>query len=90
VAILRIKDFKAENAMVVPSICVGKDAKGSFVFVARDMDGATKAVKTYVQTDRSSDGNTLVTEGLNVGDSVIVQGYNEVANGDVIRVSKPV
>jgi membrane fusion protein, multidrug efflux system len=86
VAILRIKDFEAENAMVVPSICVGKDAKGSFVFVVRDMDGTKKSAKTYVKTDRSSEGNTLVTEGLSAGDSVIVQGYNEVANGDVIRL----
>jgi len=90
VAVLRIKDFKAEGALVVPSICVGKDAKGSFVFVVREQDGKQKAVKTYVTTDRSSGGNTLITEGLAAGDSVIVQGYNEVANGDVIRVNKPV
>lgn len=90
VGILRIKDFMAEKALVVPSICVGKDAKGSFLFVVRTENGESKAVKTYVTTDRSSEGNTLITDGLTAGDSVIVQGYNEVANGDVIRVSKPV
>lgn len=86
VGILRIRDFMAEKALVVPSICVGKDAKGSFVFVVREQDGKAKAAKTYVTTDRSSEGNTLVTSGLAAGDSVIVQGYNEVANGDVVRL----
>jgi len=88
VGVLRIKDFMVEKALVVPSICVGKDAKGSFVFVVREQEGASKAMKTYVTTDRSSEGNTLITEGLQAGDSVIVEGYNEVANGDVIRVHK--
>ncbi|MCF8257487.1 MAG: efflux RND transporter periplasmic adaptor subunit [Flavobacteriales bacterium] len=86
VGILRIKDFKAENAMVVPTICVGKDAKGNFLFVVRNEEGQSKAMKTYVSTDRSSEGNTLITEGLKPGDSVIVQGYNEVANGNIVRV----
>lgn len=86
VGILRIRDFKAENALVVPSICVGKDAKGSYIFVVRTEDGQPKAVKTYVTTDRSSEGNTLITDGLVAGDSVIVRGYNEVANGDVVRL----
>jgi len=90
VGILRIKDFMVEKALVVPSICVGKDAKGSFVFVVREQDGQPKAMKTYVTTDRSSEGNTLITDGLQAGDSVIVEGYNEVANGDVIRVHKSV
>lgn len=86
VAVLRIKDFKADNALIVPSICVGKDAKGDFLFVVRNLEGQQKAVKTYVTTDRSSEGNTLITDGLATGDSVIVQGYNEVANGDVVRL----
>lgn len=86
VGILRIKDFKADNALVVPSICVGKDAKGSFLFIVKNEEGQSKAMKTYVTTDRTSEGNTLVTDGLKAGDSVIVQGYNEVANGNIVRV----
>lgn len=88
VGILRIQDFKAEKSMVVPSICVGKDAKGNFLFVVRNEDGKSKAMKTYVTTDRSSEGNTLVTAGLKPGDSVIVSGYNEVANGNLVRVQQ--
>lgn len=84
VATLRIKDFEVKEALVVPAITVGKDANGSFVFV---VNGESKAVKTYVTTDRSSDGQTLITSGLKAGDRVVVEGYNEVANGNLVQIA---
>lgn len=86
VATLRIKDFEAEKALVVPAITIGKDAKGDFVFVVKEEEGKKKAQKTYVTTGRTSEGKTMITEGLNAGDRVVVQGFNEVANGDVVTV----
>ncbi|MCF8278020.1 MAG: efflux RND transporter periplasmic adaptor subunit [Flavobacteriales bacterium] len=86
VATLRIKDFEVKDALVVPAISIGKDAKGAFLFVIVEEDGKTKAVKKYVQTGRTSDGKTRVTEGLMSGDRVVVEGYNEVANGDLVRI----
>lgn len=86
IATLKIKDFKAEGALVVPAISIGRDAKGAFLFVVSNEDGATKANKKYVTTDRSSDGQTMVVDGLKAGDLVVVEGYNEVANGDVVRI----
>jgi len=87
-ATIKIKDFEAKNALVVPAISVGRDAKGAFLFVITQEEGKQKAVKKYVTTDRSSEGQTLVTEGLNAGDQVVVEGYNEVANGDVVKIVK--
>jgi len=81
-ATIRIKDFNAEDALVVPAIAIGKDGKGDFLFVVQE----GKAVKTYVSTGRSSKGHTMVSEGLSVGDSVVVKGNNEVANGDPVRI----
>lgn len=86
VATLRIKDFAADKALVVPAITIGKDAKGDFVFVVKEEDGKKKAVKTYVTTGRTSEGKTMITEGLSEGDLVVVQGFNEVANGDLVTV----
>lgn len=86
VATLRIKDFEAEKALVVPAITIGKDAKGDFVFVVKEEEGKKKAQKTYVTTGRTSEGKTMITEGLNAGDRVVVKGFNEVANGDVVTV----
>ncbi len=86
IATLRIRDFEAENVLVVPAICIGKDGKGDFLFTIEEKDGKEIAVKTYVSTGRSGNGNTMVSDGLMAGDRVIIAGYNEVANGDVVKV----
>ncbi len=86
IATLRIKDFEVKEALVVPAIAIGKDAKGDFLFVINEEDGKPKAVKKYVTTDRSSAGQTRVVEGLSAGDLVVVEGYNEVANGDLVQI----
>jgi membrane fusion protein (multidrug efflux system) len=85
IATIRIKDFEADSALVVPAKCVSKDGKGDYVFTIQSVDGKEKATKTYVKIDRSSLGMTMVTEGLKPSDRVIVEGYNEVANGDEVK-----
>ncbi|MCB9190507.1 MAG: efflux RND transporter periplasmic adaptor subunit [Flavobacteriales bacterium] len=86
VATLRIKDFEVADALVVPAISISKDAKGDFLFVIQEEEGKTKAVKKYVTTGRTSGGQTRVVEGLSSGDQVVVEGYNEVANGDLVQI----
>lgn len=86
IAVVKIKDFEVKDALVVPAISIGKDAKGDFLFVVNEEDGQQKVFKKYVKTGRTSAGQTRIIEGLNSGDLVVVEGYNEVANGDLIRI----
>ncbi len=86
IATLRIKDFEADSSLVVPAISIGRDGKGDFLFVIEDEEGKPKAIKKYVVTGRSSNGRTRVLEGLAAGDRVVIEGYNEVANGDLVRI----
>ena len=86
IATLRIKDFVADSALVVPAISIGNDAKGAFLFVVNEQEGKQTATKQYITTGRSSDGQTMVTEGLKAGDRVVVEGYNEIANGDLVEI----
>jgi RND family efflux transporter MFP subunit len=86
IATLKIKDFEMKEALVVPAISIGKDAKGAFLFVISEVEGKSKAVKKYVTTGRTSGGQTRVVEGLLSGDRVVIEGYNEVANGDLVRI----
>ncbi|MFM1875298.1 MAG: hypothetical protein RL266_1035 [Bacteroidota bacterium] len=86
IATLRIKDFEVADALVVPAIAIGKDAKGAFLFVVNEVEGKPQANKKYVVTGRTSGGQTRVLEGLSAGDRVVVEGYNEVANGDRVQI----
>jgi membrane fusion protein, multidrug efflux system len=79
---MRIANYSAGNAMVVPVAAVQKTGSGDMVFVA---NGKTaKAVP--VQTGRTSDGLIEILSGLNTGDRVITAGYEDLDNGTTISV----
>ena len=82
VASVKLQDFSQEGAMVLPSACIKKDMRGSFVFVADN----NKAIKKYVETGLSQDDMTHVTSGIGFGQEVIVIGYDGVANGSKIDI----
>lgn len=83
---LKIRDYLNLEALVVPTVLVRQDTKGSFLFVARQHDGDSFAVKTYISTGRSDGTQTLVLEGLNAGDLIITDGYNQVKDGNKLDI----
>jgi membrane fusion protein, multidrug efflux system len=87
IASLRIKDFEAEKAIVVPSIIVKQDNRGEFVFVAnKNEKGDNIATKTYLQSGLSYADRTMITSGLEAGQKVVVAGFNQVGNGSLIEI----
>lgn len=87
IATIMIEDFAVDSALVVPAIVMGKDQKGSFLYVTKNESDTLRAAKTYVTTGMTSGGQTMVTSGLAAGDNVVVAGYNEIANGDIVRLA---
>lgn len=88
VAVIKLRDFVADSALAVPSRCISKDAKGEFLFTVAKAEGKDVAQKTYVTTDRSSQGLTMVVSGLKKNDRVITEGFNEVTTGNEVKVVK--
>ncbi len=56
-----------KNALVIPTAAIGKDGKGSYVFVVR----AGKLAKTYIRTGSKNDTQTVVKTGLVRGDKIV-------------------
>jgi len=89
VAVVKMKDFSSQGAILVPAIIVKNDLKGSYVYIVeKDENGKTVARKIYITTGLSEDNNTMIHEGLKPGQLVIVKGYNLVKNGMVVKVDK--
>lgn len=85
VANVGVRVFAATNALVVPSILIRQDNQGYFVFVARaDEENEFTAHKVYIERGRDSEGNTMIQNGLQEGDLIITQGYNQVNQGALI------
>lgn len=73
-----------KNAILVPSGAISADIKGYYVFKVE----GNKAVKSYVTTGMHSSGNTQITKGLQVGDTIVVAGQQKLEDGSVITVSQ--
>jgi len=87
IATVQIRDHAYDSVMVVPSIIVKNDANNNnYVYVVNEVDGKMFAKKTYIKTGQSYGNETMVLEGLNDSDRLIVQGYNLVKNGSAIRI----
>jgi len=86
ISTITINDYTKDSALVVPSIIIKKDFNKQFIFVAIKKDTTTIASKVYVETGRSYKDKTIITKGINIGDKVIVKGYNIVSNGSPVDV----
>ena len=87
IATIKLVDHAYDSALVVPSIIVKNDAEGStYVYVAEEKNGALIAQKRFVKAGQSYGNRTMITDGLQPGDKIIIQGYNLVKNGSLIRL----
>jgi len=60
--------------------------KGDFVYAVSQENDRTVATKKYIEKGRSSGATTEILDGLKPGDKIIVAGYNQVNNGEIISV----
>jgi membrane fusion protein, multidrug efflux system len=87
VAIVRIKDYSAPNALVIPVNLVQTDDKGKYVYVVeKDSKGRSVASKKPVLIGESYGDKVEVKGGLQTGMILITQGYQTVYDRQVIQV----
>jgi RND family efflux transporter MFP subunit len=89
IAIMKINDFQSDSAFVVPSIIIKNDGTGYYLYrTTEDSEGNLKATKLYITPGRSYEDQTMVVEGLESGMQVIIEGYNLVKDGSLIKIKE--
>jgi RND family efflux transporter MFP subunit len=83
---LRINDFSADSALVIPSITIKQDISGYYVYQVKDETEGPRASKLYITPGRSAEEYTMVVEGLQPGMKIITEGYNLVKDGTEVKV----
>jgi len=86
IAILKINDYRAENAMTIPLNLVQKDQEGNFVFVAEKGSPSYVAKKHRVTIGQTYNGLVEIKEGLKSGDLLINAGQLDLQDGETIRL----
>ncbi len=88
IATILMKDFESDTALTVPSIVIKKDFEKDFLFIATKENGQWIAKKRNITSGISYKDNTLITKGLSEGEYVIVEGYNMITNGSIVKLVK--
>ena len=70
--------FDEKDALVVPSQCVVTGQRGTYVYV---VDSASVASLRMVAVERTANGLTVISSGLNEGDRVVSDGQSRLTPG---------
>jgi membrane fusion protein, multidrug efflux system len=86
IASVRINDYSAPNAIVIPVNLVQTDDKGKYVYVMeKDSKGRSVAIKKPVVVGESYSDKIEIKAGLQTGMMLISEGYQTVYDKQVVR-----
>jgi membrane fusion protein (multidrug efflux system) len=86
VATVRIQNYNAANATVIPVDIVQHDEENSYVYVVAQEGGKTVAQKRVIKTGNTYNGKVEVTSGLTANDQIISAGYQNLNEGQKVAV----
>ncbi|MVN76361.1 efflux RND transporter periplasmic adaptor subunit [Hymenobacter sp. HMF4947] len=87
VATVRIQNYGSNNATVLPVDLVQHDEQNAYVLVVAREGGKPVAQKRVIKTGQTYNGKQEVTNGLKPGDEVISAGYQNLNEGQVLKIS---
>ncbi|MFO7979352.1 MAG: efflux RND transporter periplasmic adaptor subunit [Candidatus Aminicenantes bacterium] len=86
-ALVTINDYTNPQALVVPRNVIQKTGENNFLFVVEQENGKMKARKRVVKVGKEHNSLVEITDGLNPGEQVIVFGFQNLGDGQVITVN---
>jgi len=85
-AILTINDYTNAEALTVPQKIVQKTGREQFLFIAAKESDKWFAKKRIVETGKYYNDKIEIVEGLEEGEYVVIVGYQNLADGQMIVV----
>jgi membrane fusion protein (multidrug efflux system) len=87
VATVRIKNYGNASATVLPVDLIQHDEENAYVLVVNKEGGKSVAAKRIIKTGQTYNGKQEVLSGLKSGDEVISAGYQNLNEGQPLKVS---
>lgn len=86
VAVVKIKDFEAEHATIIPNNLIQKDSRGDYVYIATKNSENLVARKIPITRGKTYENMTMVMEGLSGEEMLIDEGFRDVSDGVNVKV----
>jgi membrane fusion protein (multidrug efflux system) len=87
VATVRIQNYGQNNATVLPVDLIQHDEENAYVLVVNRDGGKATAAKRVIKTGQTYNGKQEITSGLKPGDEVISAGYQNLNEGQTLKIS---
>ncbi len=81
---IRFPEANIDNAIKIPQRALLADTQGQFVMI---VDPQSKVVVQRVKTGSMAAGDFIITEGLNGGERVIVDGLQKIRPGSAVKLA---
>jgi membrane fusion protein (multidrug efflux system) len=87
IAQIRIQDYAVQNTIAIPVNTIQSDEKSKYVFIAVKEGDKMVARKRAVNVGELNGSLIEVKSGLNAGDQLITEGYQNLYEGQVITIT---
>ncbi|NBC07821.1 MAG: efflux RND transporter periplasmic adaptor subunit [Bacteroidetes bacterium] len=88
-AVMYIQDEQIDDVVTIPLEMVQQEVGGKdYVYVLGEGEGSPVARKVYVETGDSYDGNIVIKEGLEGGETLIMEGARGLAENEPVKVKQ--
>ena len=88
IAMIKIKDYAAANAIAIPLNTLQNDEKGKFVMVASTENDKLIAHKRPVSVGLLNGDLIEIKSGLKAGDALVTEGFGSLYEGQLLTVNK--
>ena len=86
IANLKISDYINKKSITIPVNLVQKSFNSNYVMIAEQKGNTIVATKRNVKLGISYNGTTEITDGLKPGERVIIAGYQNLKEGQLIKL----
>ena len=87
-AVVKILDYAAANAVVIPVNVVQSDETGKYVYVlTKSSNGKTTAHRVIVTIGEVYGENVEIKAGLKAGDQLVTEGFQNLYEGQIITTT---
>lgn len=82
----QVQTYRAESVISIPINAVLLDGDSRYVFVVNEQG---KSEKRVVKTGHTNEQDVEITEGLALGDTVVIWGQNRLSGGEKVKRVEP-
>lgn len=85
--VVKINDYSNPSTFVIPVSLIKESSSGSYIYLAKEENGKLTARRQIIEVGATYKGMAEVNSGLQDGDKVITTGYNNLVEGQLIKVN---